>query len=780
MRGTSKVNLPSWARYYEPLEGYDDTSLSKEEYELRHHAYQCTAQKLNMCYESTLTGKGLYSATSDEDSSSTVTSKQNDAMTGPLESFFVQFQPKHSSDVKSSSTVESSSNNSKRRKREADISNHKDQLSEYSLENYIQDLCTESRFQHDPTILPIAIITSPTTSIQDRSQVVQMIQKQFLHANYPGESRKRNLIHSSPKLLPAVCRISTAHANLYRDHGECIKSILEQCISQESNPYPYKYLLQKRNARSFLGGYSQRLMEYASITKEKKSIIVIFENMEEQENMSSGTSKSYSLEEGKGFILIEKVMGILKDLREIGIPICVTIVCTELGRERVVERLDWIGGEFAVGTMVKDFFVKSGNSDEIMLEKLQEDIINDYVENLYKDFEFPFAIDSSILDEMKRNFVQYHGSLAEFVLQLKKVMAKKFVEKGSFLALLGCEDFKKSCGMNALWYCSDERARNLILSNWKVNLNSRKEVMQELLTLKEDFQFWSKVCQLLNFVRLFIGKRKGSSLTSSVYAKSILTIGHCVNRSNEFVFILEQFYDHIRQLPIGDLIALIASCIKQVKSSSSINEAEKDTTLNQIESLDCNQSWLDELMLHFKSHLCLLVTTLEESKDESNADSSKIYLHDLRESLIEGLHKSFWRGQKERNSRSDNFLSFSFYKLNDNPLVTTYLTSEKIQLRRNIAGSISLPKSLDDDQAFDLCLVFKTMDSRIKSINEWFEEYIERVFSYVSEGDSIDKQDLIHRFTFALYQLIYTGFLVKSRRRDNACEKAAMCWALGS
>ena len=776
MRSTSTVNLPSWARYYEPLEGYSDTSLSKEEYELRHHAYQCTAQKLNMCYESTLTGKGLYTATSDGDSS-TVSSTQDNAMTGPLESFFVQFQPKHSSDVPSSFANETSSNNSKRTKRETDICNDKEEHSEFNLENYIQDLCTESRFQHDPTILPIAIITSPTTSIQDRSQVVQMIQKQFIHATYPYESRKRNLTDASPKLLPAVCRISTTHANLYRDHGECIKSILEQCISQETNPYPYKYLLQKRNARSFLGGYSQRLMEYASITKEKKSIIVIFENMEEQENMSSGTSKSYSLGEGKGFILIEKVMGILKDLREMGIPICVTIVCTELGRERVVERLDWIGGEFAVGTMVKDFFVKSGNSQKIILEKLQEDIINDYVENLYKNFEFPFAIDSSIQEEMKRNFVQYHGSLAEFVLQLKKVMAKKFVEKGSFLALLGCEDFMKSCGMNALWYCSDERARNLILSDSKVNLNSRKEVMQELLIVKEDFQFWSTVCHLLNFVRLFIGKRKGSS---SVYAKSILTIGHCVNRSNEFVFILEQFYDQIRQLPIGDLIVLIATCIKQVKSSTSINEAEKYKALNQIDSLDCNQTWLDELTLHFKSHLCLLATALEENKDERNADSNKDFLHDLRESLIEGLHKSFWKGEKKQSFRSDNFLSFSFCKLKENPLLTTYLTSEKIQLRRNMASSISLPKSLDDDQAFDLCLVFKTMDSRIKSINEWFEQYIERVFSYVREGDSIDKQDLIHRFTFALYQLIYTGFLVKSRRRDNACEKAAMCWALGS
>lgn len=777
MRSSSKVNLPSWARYYEPLEGHDDTSLSKEEYELRHYAYQCTAHKLNMCYESTLTGKGLRSATSDSDGdSSTASSKQDRTMTGPLESFFVQFQPNHLSNVPSSSANENSSNSSKRTKRETDISNNKDQHSEFNLQSYIQNLCTESRFQHDPTILPIAIITSPTTSIQDRSQVVQMIQKQFLHAKHPGESRKRNLTDFSPKLLPAVCRISTAHANLYRDHGECIKSILEQCISQESNPYPYKYLLQKRNARTFLGGYSQRLMEYASITKEKKSIIVIFENMEEQENMSSGTSKSYSLEEGKGFILIEKVMGVLKNLREMGIPICVTIVCTELGRERVVERLDWIGGEFADGTMVKDFFVRSGNSHEIILEKLQEDIINDYVENLYEDFEFPFAIDSSILDEMKRNFVQYHGSLAEFVLQLKKVMAKKFAEKGSFLALLGCENFMESCGMNALWYCSDERARNLILSDSKLNLNSRKEVMQELHIMKADFEFWSTVCHLLNFVRLFLGKRKGSSLTSSVHAKATLTIGHCVNRSNEFVFILEQFYDRIRQLPIGDLIALIASCIMHMKSI----EAEENKTLNQIDSMDCNQSWLDELLLHFKSHLCLLAITFEESKDETNADSSKGYLHDLRESLIEGLHKSFWRGQENPSFRSDNFLPFSFCKLNENPFVTTYLTSEKIQLRRNIASSISLPKSLDDDQAFDLCLVFKTMDSRIKSINEWFEQYIERVFSYVSEGDSIDKQDLIHRFTFALYQLIYTGFLVKSRRRDNACEKAAMCWALGS
>jgi transposase len=67
------------------------------------------------------------------------------------------------------------------------------------------------------------------------------------------------------------------------------------------------------------------------------------------------------------------------------------------------------------------------------------------------------------------------------------------------------------------------------------------------------------------------------------------------------------------------------------------------------------------------------------------------------------------------------------------------------------------------------------MDNRIISLNDWFENFTERILTYTNR--SATTKELFQRFAFSLYQLMYCGFIIRSRRKQDAFEKAVMVWA---
>jgi hypothetical protein len=277
----------------------------------------------------------------------------------------------------------------------------------------IQNILASSTSQiiYHPTILPIAILNTPSSSMQDRTQIISQLMRQLQPppSSTPTKPSSKNKRCQPKKLHPAICHLTFPSHATYRDHGNCIFSILKQCIAQEPHPYSFAYLLSKRNAKSLLGGYTQRLKAYASQTRSYDSIVVVVEDM------------------GNGG-QVERVLDTLRLLREEGVPLCVVLGCTAMGRERAVQNLDWLKGDMGMGMFVRDFFLvgKEGKEEQMNLKSVKE-----FWEKLHASTGgFRFLLGQKLVEDIMKDYHFYHGSMAKIVMQLKEVLAHAFCKRG--------------------------------------------------------------------------------------------------------------------------------------------------------------------------------------------------------------------------------------------------------------------------------------------------------------------------------------------------------------
>ena len=461
---STEIQLPAWANYT-PQRNPENTSLQKEEFHLRQNAYRHAVQHLADAYHSTLKH----------------TMESN--LTIPILDFFEKFQCHddgnnnlYGNDVTctrnnegsitaaAGATTHQHVDDDHAAAAAARSNNQKDgqegpQESLSTLQQEIHNLLqtqSQSTIQFHPTILPIAIVHTSSSSTLDRSQIISHLMQQFqsltqnanMNTNRNKSSRKRKLPHGQ-KLQPAICHLSTSsstsksspsHKTSYRDHGECIMAILQQCISQEPNPYIYSHLLSKRNVKSMLGGYTQRLVEYASLTTTKNSIVVILDDGGLESDHGGGGDGSNS---GEEFWML---LRILRDLRlESGLPICIVIPCTALGGERMLGKLDgWDGA----GSFVREFWLEgcqgeatksksklaSTSTSESMRRTKGVGMV-DFLDELGRRRKdgFRFLWGRGVLESIGREYEFYHGSMAQVFLQLKEVLAHIFCKRGEFI-----------------------------------------------------------------------------------------------------------------------------------------------------------------------------------------------------------------------------------------------------------------------------------------------------------------------------------------------------------
>ena len=158
---------------------------------------------------------------------------------------------------------------------------------------------------------------------------------------YPGEIQVGTRVSStSSKFRPAVCILSDVpNSRGFKDHGECIREILLQCIQQENDPYQYTHLLAKRSTKSLKLGYSNRLVEWAGSTRAFNSIVIILENPEviARRNLNA-------------------FLGTLLSLRsDAGVPVCLVMNSVDLGTEDSGEFFNGMNLNGEAGIVFKDF-----------------------------------------------------------------------------------------------------------------------------------------------------------------------------------------------------------------------------------------------------------------------------------------------------------------------------------------------------------------------------------------------------------------------------------------
>jgi len=114
------------------------------------------------------------------------------------------------------------------------------------------------------------------------------------------------------------------------------------------------------------------------------------------------------------------------------------------------------------------------------------------------------------------------------------------------------------------------------------------------------------------------------------------------------------------------------------------------------------------------------------------------------------------------------------YSVKDLSLISKM--SLQIQPRHLISSAInkctfvilSTPASRFIDHVADTNIAISVFSCQLIVFDEWFHQFASKVSR---------KTDLCERFTFAIYQLILCGFIVRSRRQKHVFEKASSVWS---
>ena len=316
------------------------------------------------------------------------------------------------------------------------------------------------------------------------------------------------------------------------------------------------------------------------------------------------------------------------------------------------------------------------------------------------------------------------------------------------------EDFLKKYGINLAWFCADSFART-----WVFGSNYFHNSSELLICQRQSYNDLS--------YRLFI-----SNL--SVAVKKWVLEGEDDDASNgnvTFIVLsqsqLEQVYEKVRKTPLEDLVNTL------VQWYMTMDNYSKGKICNDLERHLCmeNNDSVDGKIKGVLGMLQRSVFFLEQMKDCNGKEN---VIKHLREDLVEKLHSMLWDNEASFESKED-LSSFTKFCIEDTAN-SSYQSSQMTEPRRMTASSISKPTSLSDDQSFEASIALNVMNSRVVSTNIWFEKFVENLSRYSYE-EEVPVEDLLQRFTFAVYQLMYCGFVVRSIRKDDAFEKAAMVWA---
>jgi len=364
--------------------------------------------------------------------------------------------------------------------------------------------------------------------------------------------------------------------------------------------------------------------------------------------------------------------------------------------------------------------------------------------------------------------------------------------------------FLRAYGINIAWFCAEPIARKYIFGNHSnsnasisANFDDSGDLLQHMHGFDQEVQYRITVCNLLCKMRECISEKDDERGWNRL-GQSAMTMGMFLEKNEEFSATLEQIYNQVRQVSLEDLIVMLSqwygtTCKTQLHAPfdnmeggeakgetkvdlSSFLHSHSATRNENVEGTDAPEEQVEdkisEVNEFLRSSICLLAA-LQAQDGEETIDQDVV--HDFRESIVEELHGFLWDNEKEwLNSPFAQFTTFGIAE-DDASTSTSYLSSLSVELRRSMASAISIPESLDNDCSFDLSVAFHIMDGRVILSNIWFDQFAEKVLSYADEG--VTPHELLQRFAFAVYQLMYCGFIVRSRRKDDAFEKAAMVWA---
>jgi hypothetical protein len=311
---------------------------------------------------------------------------------------------------------------------------------------------------------------------------------------------------------------------------------------------------------------------------------------------------------------------------------------------------------------------------------------------------------------------------------------------GSFLSMANDHAFASLWSANITWFCSDGLAREFVLGKEYSNKRCHQIVL-DLMSAEQE----SYMKRLL--FRMLLVVISTSGLKDSVLFEGLL------RRSIQYSDFLEKIYNEIRKKPIESFLSFVALWLEDIQSVNtqfqkphciSIFFPFVNTTMRQ-------QSSLSSLIKFVERSLVLL-----QSLEEQNSSA-----WDFREDFISELHSLVWKEDFDFNSSLRHLFCVD-HKVDDK-----FGSSSYPKPRTEIASAIADSTGI----LSDVYAAFYVFDVRVISTDGWFQRFVEEV----ANGELIEQ--LLQRFALAVYQLLLCGYVVRSQRRDDAFEKAAMALA---
>mmetsp|Transcript_28304 Transcript_28304/g.43367 ORF Transcript_28304/g.43367 Transcript_28304/m.43367 type:complete len:679 (+) Transcript_28304:356-2392(+) len=568
--------------------------------------------------------------------------------------------------------------------------------------------------RYDPTLLPIAMLRlSP--SERDVEPIAQLLKHRLSSSSHNRVEMNENSISEQREsnFCPAVCRMTKLGSAV--EAGDIVRDILFQCVEQEPNPYEYKYLVKHRKS------WMLRFIEWASLTTTFNAIVVIFE-----------------ISEAIPQHLLDSLIGTMSGFRsDSGVPISLLFCsrCSDLVQKKLSTiHAHSLQGE--AGAVVKDFEISSSSA---ILEKLFDNMHSKKIEGTF----LPIIFNGHTLRNIKKDFVQYHRSVSTAVLQLRIAIAHHFARRGSFLALAKDETFLRMYRFHLAWFVVDVYGRERILNKGdEVAMSCGRDKL-----LKTIDSSYDDICHQIIMNQFATTNRRTMTLNDDIETSDI-----------------EYVYSKIRDAPLSQLIDLVLSWIANVNVHCKANSLTfvGNHLRNGDIILTKNSSNLSLVKFcNVLKQLLVVITAVQDGQ----VLTPEMH-HDFREHIVATLHPFIWA----INTKAKCPLSIADYFI---------CKIERIQFsvepRRMIASSILMPpegKSKLDALSQDTGVLAICFETRFVSLDSLYQMFIDASNPDADADDGV----MMKRFALAAYQMIYCGFITRSRRREDSFEKVAMAW----
>jgi len=617
----------------------------------------------------------------------------------------------------------------------------------------------------DPTILPLALL-SVGPSVLDRAELVKLVHrglarsKATADAAAPARTRSSSR-NSGTNTKPAVCVL---RGGPYRSfvtgktfHGDLIRDILSQCIAQEAHRSQYLHLLEvNRKSRFKHVSYTERLVEWASLTEEFNSIVVI---LEDQEALFHRTFDAF--------------MATMTSLRACyGVPICLVIASIDQIRGRTTLSRSSLDG--IAGIDVRSFV---SPPSAVILDNLISKLFISADERI----SLPLVLEASALNGIKASFADNNRSVVEAAMQIKLALAHHFGQKGSFLSMAQSSAFTTSQWQRIAWFCVDKDARSYIASTSKSDITSGSctSSLRNMIWRKRTFALLNAWMKISRELLPSLGGNDSSLLVDFDLVEGRLS------HSAYFDDLFHALCDFLLKLPLKDVKGLLIDWRNEMKRhAASFVAADKAFSLGyeyiDDEGLRKTQGAAWRYLQEDINNFIILFDAQETANARENDDDNNQagLIRELRASLVHSLEMSYRRLKDFKMPFSSEAVRRETKKYASSGVKSLFP-----QVRRATARALALPSGLPDrtiSTTHDPVIVFQSMTTRVIDIEEWYDLFVEDVAGN-STGNAKCRGDVLwQRFVFAVQELEICGLVSRSRRRGgNAFEKNAMVWSSG-